>query len=337
VRQIVFFVTLLVLYFSYRIGAGLDIASVTRLPVVPAGLSSGADTVSDAEQQVPAFQQDERAWQEMGEALNKEAARYPSRLGIYLKDLKTGRTWTYHPDDLFPSASLIKVPIMASVFEKIRSGDISLDTQLVLRRYDRFGGSGSLKWCRDGTSLSVREVLEKMITESDNTAMKMLIDRVGIYALQQQFSKLGLTYTQIYPEGLSLRGGRVVYENFTTPREMAYLLEKMYKRELVDKFSSETMVDIMKRNRSTSRLAKKLPEGWELGHKTGLLRRSCHDVGIVFSPKGDYIIAVLTGKVGDYKTAKNFIAKIGKITFDYYSTDNSMLVQGTPAVKDGKS
>ena len=67
-----------------------------------------------------------------------------------------------------------------------------------------------------------------------------------------------------------------------------------------------------------SRLAKGLPRGWEIAHKTGLLRKACHDVGIVFSPKGDYMICVLTSHDVTYKTAKRFIANVGRITFDYY-------------------
>ena len=80
---------------------------------------------------------------------------------------------------LFPSASLIKVPIMAAVFEKIRAGQLSLDTQIKLNRGYRVGGSGSLKWVRDGTSLSVMEIVYKMITESDNTATDLFLEAIG--------------------------------------------------------------------------------------------------------------------------------------------------------------
>lgn len=260
-------------------------------------------------------------WLEMTADLQKSAASYRGHVGLYLKDLQTGRTWEYNPDRLFPSASLIKVPIMASVFEKIKLGAITLDTRIKLTRRDRVGGSGSLKWVRDGTSLSVMEIIYKMITESDNTATRMLIDYVGVDYLARTFAELGLVNTNITMEGMSLTSGRPVRENFTTAREMAMLMEEIYKGELIDRGASEEMLEVLKHNKSHNRLRKGLPLGWEIGHKTGLLRQSCHDVGIVFSPRGDYVIAVLTSNVPNYTSAKNFISRVARITYKYYKID----------------
>lgn len=260
-------------------------------------------------------------WLAMVESLDKVSRSYRGRVGIYIKDLGTGKTWDYNADRLFPSASLIKVPIMAAVCEKIKLGEITLDTQIKLTRHERVGGSGSLKWVRDGTSLSVMEIIYKMITESDNTATKMLIDHVGMPYLDSAFKNLGLVRTNITPEGMSLSSGRVQRENFTTAREMASLMERIYSGQLVSKESSEFMLDVLKHNKSRSRLRKGLPLGWEIGHKTGLLRKNCHDVGIVFSPRGDYVIAVLTSEAPNYTEAKNFISKVAKLTYKYYKID----------------
>jgi beta-lactamase class A len=261
-------------------------------------------------------------WQTMSAGLEDLAGKYSGHVGIYLKDLNSDRTWEYNPDRLFPSASLIKVPIMVAVFEKIKRGELSLDTQIKLTRRDRAGGSGSLKWVREGTNLSVMEIIYKMITESDNTATKMLIDHAGIDYYQRAFADLGLVHTGIYPEGLSLASGHVARENYTTAREMTAIMERIYRGEMVDRTSSEFMLDVLKHNKSRSRLRKGLPLGWEIGHKTGLLRRSCHDVGIVFSPRGDYLISVLTSEVPDYSSAKNFISRVAKLTYKYYKIDS---------------
>lgn len=260
-------------------------------------------------------------WAEMVDGLDKLSRAYRGRVGIYIRDLETGRTWEYNADKLFPSASLIKVPIMAAVFEKMQSGAFTLDTQIKLTRRERVGGSGSLKWVRDGTSLSVMEIIYKMITESDNTATKMLIDHVGMDYLAASFRGLGLEHTNITPEGMSLRSGRVARENYTTAREMGSLLERIYAGELVNREASEFMLDVMKHTKSRSRLRRGLPMGWEIGHKTGLLRRACHDVGVVFSPRGDYVIAVLTSEVPSYSSAKVFISKVAKLTYQYYKID----------------
>jgi beta-lactamase class A len=259
-------------------------------------------------------------WETMTGELAKMAERYPGRVSIYMKDLKSGRTWMHHPDDLFPAASLIKVPVMIAAFYKIRDGQLALDERMAISRHNRVGGSGSLKWRPDGTRLTVRELLVHMINESDNTATKMVLDRLGIGYVQQQFPRMGLLYTGIYEEGMSIKGGRVMHENYTTAREMTALMDKIYMGQAVDKVSSEVMLEILKKPKAVaSRLAKGMPVGWEIAHKTGLLRQACHDSAVFLTPHGDYVITVLTGQNRSYSTAKDFITKVAKVTFKHYA------------------
>jgi beta-lactamase class A len=259
-------------------------------------------------------------WETMTEELSRMAENYPGRVSIYLKDLKSGKIWMHHPDDLFPAASLIKVPVMIAAFYKIRDGQLALDERMVISRRNRVGGSGSLKWRPDGTKLTVRELLVHMINESDNTATKMVLDRLGIGYVQQQFPRMGLLYTGIYEEGMSIKGGRVMHENYTTAREMTSLMDKIYTGQAVDKVSSEVMLDILKKPKAVaSRLAKGMPVGWEIAHKTGLLRQACHDSAVFLTPHGDYAITVLTGQNRSYSTAKDFITKVAKVTFRHYA------------------
>ncbi|MDE2292735.1 MAG: serine hydrolase, partial [Elusimicrobia bacterium] len=182
----------------------------------------------------------------------------------------------------------------------------------------RMGGSGSIKWRRDGTEFTVRQLLDHLVGESDNTAMMMLIDEVGMSFLQRFLPQIGLVDTDIGPDGLRLTSGRVRQENYTTAREMGTLLESIYRGKVVNNFASELMLDILKIRRPRSRLAKYLPPGWQIAHKTGLLRRSCHDAAIIFSPDGDYVFVVLTGRVGSYHAAKDFIARLGRISYRTY-------------------
>jgi beta-lactamase class A len=260
-------------------------------------------------------------WEAMIAGLHTAAGAWRANAGIYMRDMESGRTWEHNPDKLFPSASLIKLPIMASVMKEVKAGGVTLDAQMKLTRRERVGGSGSLKWVRDGTTLSVMEIVYKMITESDNTATRMMIDRIGMPKIAGDFRDFGLEHTNITEEGMSLKSGRVARENYTTAREMAGLLERIYSGELVDKESSDFMLDVLKHTKSRSRLRSGLPLGWEIGHKTGLLRRSCHDAGIVFSPRGDYVIVVLTSDVPDYSSAKKFIARLAGLTYKYYKLD----------------
>lgn len=257
-------------------------------------------------------------WIELTQKLDLECKRYRATVGIYFKDLTSNMVWEHNADKLFISASLIKLPIMIAVMDLVERRKVSFDTEFVITDKDKVWGSGSLKWAMSGTRIPLLEIIYRMITESDNTATRILIDNFGIDYFQTAFRKMGLKYTNITLEGLDLTSGRVAKENYTTPREMAYLLEKIYRGEVISKEKSALMLDILKRTKSHSRIRKGIPYTWEVGHKTGLLRRSCSDVGIIFSPKGDYILAILLDDVPSYSSGKNFISKIAKITSEYY-------------------
>jgi len=308
-----------------------------RPPSFPGAFSKGAPPPPDSAAAVRAAGADQPvAWQAMTSELEAAAKSYPGSVAIYIKDLKRGWEWSYHADDIFPAASLIKLPVMIAVFNKIGNGEVSLSSPVILRRSVRMGGSGSIKWMKDGSRLTVLKLLEKLIDESDNTAQRMLIDEVGMGYLQRQFPKLGLVFTEIYPEGLSLSSSAVKYENYTTAREMSMLLEKIYKGEAVDPQSSQLMLDILKRRRPSSRLAKTLPPGWQIAHKTGLLRKACHDSSIIFSPDGDYVLTVLTGHNRNYSSAKTFIGRLGRITYRRYGSDQGLLARAGRAVVDAR-
>jgi len=318
VRRLLLAVIILTGLIAYRVGRGMhfqeafaaeDIGDAIFISSASAGGSVSVVEIED----------DARTrWDKMTDQLGKAAAKFPGRMGIYLKDLNSGLEWTYHADEIYPSASLVKLPIMISLCKKISDGEIKLDEELVLSRNKKRGGSGRLRWLRNGTKLTVRQLMEKMIIDSDNTATRMLIDDLGFDYLQSQFTAIGLEKTNISEEGMSLATTGVKKENYTTPREMAMMLEKIYRGEMIDKEYSDLMLDILKRTRHRTRFVKVLPKNWELAHKTGMLRYSCHDAGIFFSPKGDYVLTVLTWKSPDYHYAANYIGRMAQITFGYY-------------------
>lgn len=298
---------------------------------------SAAQAARETEEKVPKEEDPfGEIFTQMTAELEQTATQYPGQVGFYLKDLDRGWEWGHRPDDLFPSASLIKVPVMAGVFERIHQGRLTLSSRLSLRRRTRMGGSGTIKWRRDGTRFTVRRLLDKMIHESDNTAMRILLDEIGMGFLQHELPKMGLVYTEIYPEGLTLHSGRVRYENYTTAREMGMIFEKIYRGEMVDRFASELMLEILKgKRRKRTRLAKGLPVGWDIAHKTGLLRRACHDAGIIFTPYGDYVLVVLTGRNRSYHSAKTFITKTGRITYRHYKSQTSLYARAAKGGKGG--
>lgn len=273
---------------------------------------------------VPVLPVSDPRWNQMVSSMETFAAGYNGKVGLYIKDLKNGQTYEYNADQTFVSASLIKLPIMVAACQAILDGRINLDTSIKYTRQYRRAGSGEMKWTRVGSVFPLSALMYAMITHSDNTATAMVIDKLGYKYMNDCFDKFGLKETRICPTGMSL-ANRLdpSLDNYTTAREMGVILEKIYKHQLVGDGLSDLMLEIMKRANHRSRLAKDLPKNWALARKTGLLRKNCHDVGIVFSPSGDYVICVLTGENRSYRTAKGFISAVGRKAYEILATSSN--------------
>lgn len=321
-------------YSTARSSDGLPSAPVSSLTPGVVQMSAGASSTPEASVEpdtaleAPRRTLSDREFDRMIGEMRREVARFRGRSAIYVKNLENGKIWTHNAEGLFPSASLIKVPVMIGVYEKISGGEIRLDQPLILTKSARRSGSGQLKWRRNGERFTVRELLTEMISVSDNIAQEMLIQTVGLDYLQDRFRTFGLQHTNITRGGLSLASWTRV-ENHTTAREMALLLEHLYRGRKFGAEASAEMLELMRHVKYQDRLPKYLPQGFGLAHKTGLLRRACHDVGIVYSPAGDYIICVLTSNAPSYRIAKRYISKIGSISYRYFQKPSTSVVTTT--------
>ena len=255
-----------------------------------------------------------------------------SEISLYIKDLSTEYEIKINSDKEIPSASLVKIPIMAAVYELAEKGDLSLNEKLTYKKKYRCGGSGIIKRCRYGTKFTIRELVELMITLSDNVATHMLIDRIGIKNLNKIFKELGLKNTNIDRFVMDLQARNKGVENYTTAEDIGLLLEKIYRGKLVSKEASIEMLLIMLKQRISDRIPKKLPTQVAVAHKTGLMKDVCHDAGIVYTNNGDFIICVLTHNIKP-QVAKEIIADVAYMTYCTYDK-NYVEEKGEKVVDD---
>ncbi|MCS7227835.1 MAG: class A beta-lactamase-related serine hydrolase [Endomicrobia bacterium] len=240
-----------------------------------------------------------------------------AQISIYIKDISTDYTINIESEKLIPSASLLKIPIMAAVYYLQNIGELSLNEVLVYKRHHRCGGSGIIKNMAYGSKFEIRQLIEYMITISDNIATHMLMERIGIKRLNEIFIKLGLEHTNIERYIMDLRARDKGVENYTTAKDIGLLLEKIYKGKLVSKQASIEMLSFLMKQQVDDRIPRFLPEEIVVAHKTGLMKNVCHDAGIVFTGNGDFIICVLTKNL-DHRIAKRFIAEVAYKTFCLY-------------------
>lgn len=277
------------------------------------------DGVQKTKLQRAIFEKKVRAWNELKQKLISEINRFSGTAGVVVKDLETNWEICYNKDELFASASVAKIPIMAACFLAAEEGRLKLDRNVALKAGDKLTGSGILKEVRPGTTFSVEELIGRMIYDSDNTATNMLTNMVDIGYLNNSFAAFGLKNTNLSRKIADYRSRDKGIENYTTAEDMASILERIYRRSIVNKDVSEKCLKLLKLQRGANRISKYLPAGITIAHKTGLERGVCHDVGIVFTRKGDFLICVLTKHANSNSGAsKEFIAKIAYYTYTYF-------------------
>jgi beta-lactamase class A len=225
----------------------------------------------------------------------------PGHFGVYAKNLTTGQVFAFGANDIFPSASVIKVPILIELYRRVEEHHISLDHLLLLRKEDQVGGSGVLKDLSPNTEYSLRDLAMLMISVSDNTATNLLIEFLGIDSVNTTLRRLGAENTELVRPLQRVPAGPYEHINHTTAADMALLMERLATGGAISFAVSIEMVAILLKCQGPVSIIKSPPEPQWVGqnliivaHKTGSLNQASHDVGIVYSPRANYVAALLS-------------------------------------------
>jgi beta-lactamase class A len=201
----------------------------------------------------------------------------------------------------FPSASVIKVPILVELFQQVQRGPLALTDPLVLLAADQRPGSGVLQFLSTPHQLTVRDAAMLMVILSDNSATNLLIDKIGIRNVNARMDSLGLRQTRLHAKvflgtstTIDTAGTRQWGLGVTTPEEMGTLFEKLYRGSVVSPDASKQMLDMLRRNFDYEEIPRLLPGGVTVAHKTGKLDASRSDCGIVYHDGRDYVLCIFT-------------------------------------------
>ncbi|QUG43595.1 serine hydrolase [Psychrobacillus sp. INOP01] len=263
--------------------------------------------------------------EELVSKIEKLIAPSKGTWGIVLEDLNSGEKWEHNEQELFYAASVIKVPIMASVYSAVESGDLALTDLIILDGKDYVGGSGVLQHFTPGLSLPLQDIIMLMIIQSDNTATNLLIDLIGVVNIQNAMKEAGMVYSTFYNK-LMLSRSNPKGANRIAAVDIATLLHKMATGDLVSDPASGRMVDVMKKQQVRDCLPEKLPSPysdfdhgmtpWELANKTGWIPGTRHDVGIFYVGDRKFIATILS-KDEDDLLSKRIISQIGEEIYKY--------------------
>lgn len=262
----------------------------------------------------PAQQQ---AWERLTRTLEQDIQAFDGEAAVVIVDLARGWQYAHRADEPVAAASLVKIPILAAVMQAIAAKQLKWSTTVKLRANDQVAGSGRLRHEKPGSVWSIERLVDLMITHSDNTATNLLINRLGYKALGRSFQQMGLSQTSLVRKMMDFSRRDEGVENWTSAGDIAILLGRIYQGRLVDSASSRRALTLLKDSTYDDRIPAKLPKGTVVAHKTGLERHLCHDAGIVFTKRGDYLIVVLTNSRLPSKKAKDFIATLSADVYRY--------------------
>jgi beta-lactamase class A len=250
----------------------------------------------------------------------ESAAAYSTGVvGAYARSLGHSGSFTYNADEIFPSASVIKVLIMTCVFQQVDRHPELLTHKVKLELDDFVGGSDVLQNYNPGDRVSVSLLVHAMIEQSDNTASNALITMLGFEAIAATAKRAGMLHTQLKRHFMDFAAIVHHSNNLTTARDMGWLLYQIDRgaHEGVPTVASvrscRRMIDILLRQEDRDKIVRGLPRGVPVANKTGEIDGVRNDVAIV-DPYGEapYVLSVLTKDLNDFSNGVIAIRRIAK-------------------------
>lgn len=222
--------------------------------------------------------------------------------GVYVYQLGTDHQYGLNQEQVFPAASLMKLPVMITAYQQQEAGKLDLKTEYQLQQKDIRGGAGILQNKALGSSYSYRQLAEYMAQYSDNTANQVLTQILGVEKIQQTIDSIGMSNTSFK-------------DYTTTPQDMGLLFRKLYQTEALDQESSQEILEFLTQTAFEERIPAGIPEGTRVAHKIGTEIGVYSDVGIVFA-KPPFILVILTEAIRESE-AKEVLPQITTTIWEF--------------------
>ena len=249
-------------------------------------------------------------------------------IGIYVYNLRTKQKAAIRADELFPTASMIKVPILISIFKKIEENTLNYSDKYIYNDSLLYEGEDILGSFKSGEEIVLSRLVLLMITMSDNTASLWLQELAGTgTTINAVMEDLGFPGTQVNSR---TKGRKMDYQKYgwgqTTPREMAELLIGIREGKIVSQSASEEMYRVLCNIYWNSEALSQIPPYVQAASKQGAVNQSRSEVVLVNAPSGDYVFCVITNNQTDtsweYDNAGFvLIRKISKLLWEYFEPE----------------
>jgi beta-lactamase class A len=254
-------------------------------------------------------------------AIEAVIARSGADVAVAFRSLDGPSSWYRQADEPFHAASTMKIPVLIELYREAHEGKLRLTETLVIRNEFRSLVDGSpytLDPSDDseadlyraaGSTRTLAQLSELMITVSSNLATNLLIERLGVENIQRGVHALeadGMRVLRGVEDSKAFQAG---LNNTATARALERLLRAIARGEAVDASSSRAMREILERQTFNDGIPAGLPAGTRVAHKTGEITKIQHDAAIVYAPH-PFVLVVLTRGIADPKESSALIATL---------------------------
>lgn len=250
--------------------------------------------------------------------LERLCAALPGVAGVVIEDGQLPRPGEINAHHHFPAASLIKLAILWAYLQHRQAGQISPDEAVIIEDTLKVGGTGQLQTLPPGTTRTLDDLARLMITDSDNTATNLLINRLGLAAINQAIAPLGLPATHLRRKMMDWPQIAAGIDNTTSPADVARLLHGLWQSPLLAPALRAQAISFLKAQQLNNKLPALLPAGVTLAHKTGELPGAEHDAGLLFLAHSTILVVVLTKELQENEAGVAFVRQIGRLVYDHY-------------------
>lgn len=271
------------------------------------------------------FAQTEKVDVKLNKMINELVKGFNGDVGIYVKSLKTGKVATFNADTIFPTASMIKVPITCGIFDKIEKGELDYKTQLIYKDSLLYAGEDILGSFKSGEKIWLAKVLMLMITTSDNTASLWCQSLAGTgVAINNLMEQYGLQHTRVNSRTPDRQANQRKYGwGQTTPREMATLLTLIRDGKMISPAASERIYRNLIRIYFDKEALSEIPPYVQVASKSGAVNASRSEVVLVNAPHGDYVFCITTKNQKDTRwqydnEGEVLVRKLSKMLWNYF-------------------
>lgn len=241
----------------------------------------------------------------------RELAGCKGRASLFMEI--EGKIIEFNSEEVYQSASLIKIPILYEALRQIEAGIISPDEHVSIRDGDKIGDTGVLQALHAVKSYAIKDLLTLMVIVSDNSATNLIIDLLGIESINKTIGSLSMENSILQRKMLDFQSVKSGKDNFTTAADIVTCLKAGVTGTDIKKESRETFLSILQQQQFKEKLpANMMEEFMRIGNKTGELPGLEHDCAVVKYGESEAFVAVLIDHLSDSEIGKSTIRQIGK-------------------------